>query len=228
MFSRNREAYVSSQTLSEKTSQWLRELGPLRREPSVLLDCSRPMLVMIDLQRLFLDPASPAFLPAWPAVSARCGELLQRFRQRQYPVIWTRHLVPENDTESDIQLLGGRPLRPSDPLSAFAAGWMPNRGELVVEKSRYSAWSVPEFASRARSVSCIVLAGVTTERCILATAIEAAANGVMSMTVADGCASVSESLHCNSLRAIVAGDFGQVASVDEVLRRLPLVQEAAP
>jgi nicotinamidase-related amidase len=190
--------------------------SPGRGAPPSLAGAS---LLLLDLQRLFVDPGSPAWLSGWGAAAPRCAALLEAFRAAGRPVIFTRHREPEGRESLVIGHFGGRPLRAEDPLAALAAPWRPLPGERLLDKARYSAWWGTGLEALVPPGAPLVIAGVTTHRCVLAAAVEAASRDRLPVVAADACATRGAELQLASLRVIAHG-FGHVASVEEVLRAL--------
>jgi isochorismate hydrolase len=123
------------------------------------------------------------------------------------------------DDDGVVAHFGGRPLRRADPLSALAAGWRPRRNEPLLLKNRYSLWASHPVEKVVPSDAVLVLAGVTTHRCVLATAVEAASRDLVCVVAADACATLNEGLHESAL-AVLAGGFAYVASTQEILQAL--------
>ena len=176
-------------------------------------------LLLLDLQRLFVDPVSPAFVSDWTEAGPRCAALLAAFRARGLPVIWTRHLNPPGDDGGAAVRFGGRPLRAGDPLSALAEGWTPLPGEPVLCKARYSPWVGTGLAQLVPPGAALLIAGVTTHRCVLAAALEAATLDRVALVAADACATRDGELHLSALRCLAAG-LAHVASTAELLDAL--------
>ena len=214
----HRERYVTEETIGEITSRWLEQLaGSKGRAP--VAPIAHPLLVMMDLQNLFLDERSAAFLPAWPAVRSRCEALLAAFRAARRPVLWSRHVDPGDRCGRVVSHFGGKPIGPSDPMSELAPGFEPAPAEAVCVKSYYSAWSSPAFAVEVPGGSTLVLAGVTTHRCVLATAVDASSRDVLCIVAADATATLNERLHVSALEVLSSG-FAHVASTAEILAAL--------
>lgn len=210
---RGREAYVTASTLDARLAAWIAHLaGSPGRAPLPPLDDAA--LLLVDCQRLFLDPSSPAFLPSWPAVKERCKVLLEIFRAERRPVIWTRH-VDAGEVSAVIGHFGGRTLAKDDPITYLAKGWTPRAGETQIPKSRYSAWAMTRLRHIIDPRAVVILAGVTTHRCILATAVEAASHDRICVVAADACATANERLHLDAL-SVIANGFAHVASVREI------------
>ena len=210
--------FLPTGSVDRELEGWLGELAdcPGCR---VLPDLSAAVLLLLDLQRLFIDPSSPAYLQGWSQIAPRCHRLLAAFRAAGRPVIFTRHLNPPGDDGGVITHFGGRPLRAGDPLAELHSELVPAPGEPVLDKARYSAWWRTGLEDHLPVGSVVVLAGVTTHRCVLAAAVGAASRDRLPVVAADACATRSAALQLAALRTIAHG-FGHVASTREVLRGL--------
>ncbi len=207
-----------SSELDSALARWLEALdGTSGRAP--LPDLGRATLLLLDLQRLFVDPTSPAFLRDWPAVRSRCAALLAAFRRSGRPVVWTVHRNSPGDDAGTIAHFGGRPLRGDDPLCALHDDWRPAATEPVISKARYSPWIGTGLEELVPPGCPIVIAGVTTHRCVLAAGVEAASRDRLPVVVADACATRGEVLQLAALRTL-AGGFAHVAAVQEVIDAL--------
>jgi len=62
-------AYVRPCTLDEARQGWMRSLARASKRRAPQLRPGKAALLVVDMQAHFLDPSSPAFLPAAPAVA---------------------------------------------------------------------------------------------------------------------------------------------------------------
>lgn len=183
-------------------------------------------LVVLDAQRLFTDPASPAFLDDWPARREALVALARGFLARGLPVIRTRHVHPDGDDGGTMGRFFRRLQRAGDPLSApdpFVAAALD--GTPLVDKARFSALSVSAVAEAAVAAGTLVLAGVQTHRCILATAVDAARLGLRPIVAADACAAGNPADHRAALRVLARG-HAHVATTRAVLAALDRGRDA--
>ncbi len=83
-------------------------------------------------------------------------------------------------------------------------GPLPQAGELIVSKSRYSAFANTGLGERLREqgIDTLVLAGLTTECCIQATAWAAFELDFRVILAGDACAAYEEDLHRHALRVL--------------------------
>jgi ureidoacrylate peracid hydrolase len=58
----------------------------------MLFDKEKSALLVIDMQRFFLDPSSPTFTCGGLAVLPSLKRLVTAFRKANRPVIYTRHV----------------------------------------------------------------------------------------------------------------------------------------
>jgi nicotinamidase-related amidase len=172
-------------------------------------------LAVIDMQRVFADPgsgwATPGFAAIVPAVSA----LVAAFAPA---VTFTRFVAPA---------------RPEGAWRAYYAQWpfalqppdaplwdvVPElaRPEPTVDAPTFSKWG-PELAERLGG-SALVLAGVSTDCCVLSTAVAAADAGVEVLVVADACAGVDDDSHRKTLDVLALyGPLVRVVTSADVLR----------
>ena len=95
-------------------------------------------------------------------------------------------------------------------------GPLPQAGDIVVSKSRFSAFSGTGLADRLLSagVDTVVLAGLTTECCIQASAWAAFELGFCVILAADACAAYEEDLHRCALRALELSGASIASSAD--------------
>lgn len=193
--------------------------GTRGRRP--LPDLARSALVLLDLQRVFVDPDSPAFLPAWPAVQPNARRLAAAFRTAGRPVVMTRHVHPAGDTGGTLGHFFGRLLTPDDPLSELSPSWEPGPADAVVDKPRHSAWERSDLAETLDSleVDATVLAGVQAHLCVLATAVESGSHDVLPVVALDAIAAPTLGLHTATLVSL-SGGLAWVATTDEIAGRL--------
>ncbi|WP_028615024.1 cysteine hydrolase family protein [Halopseudomonas pelagia] len=96
--------------------------------------------------------------------------------------------------------------------------------EPVIDKPGYSAFAHTdlELLLRNRGISCLLLAGVTTEVCVSSTLRAAIDLGFWCLTVSDACASPDPDLHRAALRMIgvEGGIFGEQCTSAELIERL--------
>ncbi len=212
--------YTSVDRIARDAEGWMRVLAPYLRHPGPgPLD--RAALVVLDLQRWFLDPVAPAFLPAAPAVVPAIRSLIEAFLPAGRPVVFTRHADPEGEAGRAMEDWWGRRLQGDDPWAALSPDIAVLPGEPVLTKATYSAFQGTGLADllRARGVDTVVLCGVQTHLCVETTARHAFTQGFRPVVVADATAAADLDLHLGALRGLAHG-LARVVLSGEVLAGL--------
>src|SRR4051794_9472030 len=140
------------------------------------VDPRHTAVLVVDLQPVFTE--SP-LVPALDEVLPRLRRFLDAARDVGVPRVFIRMVVPEGRWTAvwQQQYLGRlrADLAPGSPVAAFAPGFEPEPGDLVVLKERYSGFVGTDLAAqlRARGIRTVVLAGLTTDICVSSTARDA-------------------------------------------------------
>jgi nicotinamidase-related amidase len=184
-----------------------------------LPDLSGAALVLLDLQRVFVDPDSPAFLPAWPTVEPQARRLAAAFRAAHRPVVMTRHVHDPGDEGGTLSHFFGRLLTADDPLSELSPSWEPGPQDTVIDKPRHSAFARSTLTDVLGEARVVVLAGVQAHLCVLATAVEAGSRDLLPVVALDAIAAPSLGQHTATLVAL-SGGLAWLATVDEITGRL--------
>lgn len=196
--------YTTEDTIAKDAEGWLRALAPYVRHagPGSL---ERAGIVVLDLQRYFVDQSSPAFLPAAPAILPQVRALVEAFRRRNKPIVWTLHLDPPPERDCLMEHWWGRRLVEDDPLAALSEA--PGPGDWVIKKASYSAFEGTGLAEmlRNKGVDSVVIVGVQTHLCVETTARHAFVLGLRPVVIADATAAPDLDLHLGSLRALAHG-----------------------
>ncbi|MFI0808984.1 isochorismatase family protein [Streptomyces echinatus] len=155
-------------------------------------------LAVIDMQRVFADPASPWAAPRYADAAAGVRGLLPAFAGR---VTFTRFLAPGRPAGAWRAYYDRWPfarLPPDAALWELTDGFA-DLADHVLDTTTFGKWT-PELASRVGPGGRLVLAGVSTECCVLSTALAAADAGVEVLVVADACAGADDDSHLKALQ----------------------------
>lgn len=178
----------------------------------------RTALLIIDMQADFVSPDGAAArwgadLSTVPAALEAAQRLAEAARAASVPVIFAGLFTrPETDSPVLLERLrrrGGDPIaeatvcRDGEAGSAFV-GPQPQPHELVIRKTRYSAFWQTDLDARLRAmgVDTVVLAGVTTECCVDGTARDAFNLDYHVIVAADACAAYEPDLHAGALKVM--------------------------
>ena len=176
-------------------------------------------LVVIDMQRVFGDPGSAWRAPRFSEVVGPIRALAGAFAPQ---VTFTRFVAPEQPEGAWREYYRQWPfaLQPPDaPIYDLVPEFADHAGR-TVDATTFSKWG-PELAARLGGAP-MVLAGVSTDCCVLSTALAAADAGVEVRVVADACAGVDDESHAKALDIMrLYGPLVQVISLDQALAAAP-------
>lgn len=164
-------------------------------------------LAVIDMQQVFADPSSPWATPGFDAIVPTVKGLVTAFGDE---VTFTRFVAPARPDGAWQAYYEQWPfaLRPPDAaLWDLAAGFTGH----TVDAPTFSKWG-SALATRMAGPR-LVLCGVSTDCCVLSTALAAADAGVHVQVVADACAGVDEASHRRALDVMAL--YGPLVEVVE-------------
>jgi len=194
----------------------------------------RTALLVVDMQRGFLDPGAALEVPAAREAVPTVRLLLDGFRRMRLPVAFTEFVYSPR-----VPLLVGElhpEHRPAEPGRPQGFGWpsssclegtasaetvpelAPAAGELVVRKHWYDgfAGTALDGALRAREVTSLVVAGTMTDICVLATVVGAFNREYRITVVEDAVATLWPEIQQATLD-IIRRAYGRVASAKTIL-----------
>ncbi|HXH84629.1 MAG TPA: isochorismatase family cysteine hydrolase [Candidatus Tectomicrobia bacterium] len=198
------------------------------------LEPGRTALLVVDMQRGFVEPGEAMEVPPAREAVPVIGRLLEAFRRGRLPVVFTEFVY-----SPDVPLLVGdlhpehQPAppgaprgfgRPSsscllgDPSARTIDALAPAAGEPVVRKRWYDGFAGTELDGvlRARDARSLVVTGTMTDICVLATVVGAFNREYRVTVVEDGVATLWPDVQRVTLD-IVARAFGRVVSSKEIL-----------
>ncbi|MCL0060506.1 isochorismatase family protein [Dehalococcoidia bacterium] len=205
----------------------LDEISKLRASHDVTLDPRRSALVIVDMQRYFLEDSSHAFIPAARAIVPRLTKLIQAYSQHGLPIVFTRHL--NTDANAGMMSRWWQDLiRADDPASEIIPEFDLSQG-VVIEKSQYDAFyeTALDEMLREKGVTQIVICGVMSHLCCETTARSAFVRGFEVFFTVDGTATYTEAFHRATLLNLAHG-FAVPVLTHEILDKLPLGKANAP
>jgi biuret amidohydrolase len=201
------EPYVTETNLDEKTAEWLAHIREFNQHEMTLTPSTSALLV-VDMQRFFLDPSSPTFTCGGLPILPNIRRLIDAFRLAGRPVIFTKHVHHPDHLDSGIMgwWWEGMCLEGS-PESEIHADIAPLVGEKVISKHRYSAFYNTDLETvlRVLKIEDVVIAGVMTNMCCESTARDAYYRDYRVFLPADGSGSINEEMHIASLLNIAFG-----------------------
>ena len=139
----------------------------------------RPALLVIDMQHDFVDADGPCYNVGAEETVAPTMMLIELFRQRELPVIFTREAHRPGRVDAGLE---ADPSYHTPPHTvegtrgyAIVEALAPRATELIIDKRRYSCFlgTELELILRSQSVETLVVCGVSSDVCVHWTAGEA-------------------------------------------------------
>jgi nicotinamidase-related amidase len=197
------------------------------------LEPGRTALLVVDMQRGFLEPGAAMEVPEARAIVPTVAGLIALFRRASLPVAWSQFvyspaapllvgdLHPEHRPAAPGAPTGfGLPSSAcllGDPSVEVVPELAPASGELAVQKHWYDAFAGTPLdgALRARGVRSLVVTGTMTDVCVLATVVGAFNREYRVTVVEDGVATLCPEIQRATLD-IVRRAYGRVVPAKAV------------
>jgi biuret amidohydrolase len=205
------------------------------------LQSDRTALLVIDMQRGFLEPGAALEVPPGRAIIPNLQRLIATCRHQRVPVIFTRFVY-----QTAIPTLRGDPFGPEhlparsgeptglglpssnclvEPDAGDDSGsaeivheLAPRPGELVIHGHTYDKfYGTPlDLALRSRDIRCVIVTGVLTDVCVNCTLLSAANRDYRVTAVTDGVATLWPELQ-QACFAIWRRKFARLQTAEEVI-----------
>ena len=156
-------------------------------------------LAVIDMQRVFAEPDSPWLAPRFTEIVGPVKSLVEAFRPR---VTFTRFVAPRVPEGAWRAYYAQWPfaLQPPDARIYELVDEFAGEPGPTLDSTTFGKWS-PDLSARVGS-GTLVLAGVSTDCCVLSTALAAADAGTPVLVAGDACAGADDDSHAAALRLL--------------------------
>lgn len=211
-----KELYFAYPSITKTAHEMLQQVSAFTGRKKFPFSANGSALLVLDMQRYFLEPASHAYVPSAQAIVPNLRKLVDSYHQSQKPIIFTRHLnTPQNAGMMSSwwrNLIGV-----DDPFSEIIDGLDVSKG-ILMEKTQYDAFYHTDLQTLLdeNSIRRIVICGVMTHLCCETTARSAFMRGFEVYFCVDGTATYSREHHLASLLNLSHG-FATPLLVDKVI-----------
>lgn len=195
-------------------------------------------LLSIDIQNSFVDEKGALYLgPECRAIIPNVNRLASGCRALGIPVIWLKientpynagllwECVPEEGGRytGHSEIDDDKLIWPGTWGAQFTPGLDIQPEDIQVTKARYSAFipgssNLPAVLQALRR-RMLIMTGVASNVCVMATAIDAMMLDYRVIVVRDGSATISQAAHDYAMD-LISGIFGQVMKTEEILLQL--------
>ncbi len=213
-----KESYFTISTLGEKSKMLRKDYGR-GSKLKVAYTPAKSALLVLDMQRYFLDKTSHAYIPSAPAIIPGLLQLIKGYTENGLSVIFTRHV----NTPQDCGMMDKwwkDVITRENPLSEIDEIF-DTSGHTVIEKSQYDAFHKTNLEDllKEKNITQVVITGVMTHLCCETTARSAFMRGFEVFFPVDGTATYNEEFHKASLLNLSHG-FADLVLLDELLEVL--------
>ncbi|MFC6152358.1 isochorismatase family protein [Nocardioides yefusunii] len=185
-----------------------------------------PAVIVIDVCRAYLDPASPLSDAngRFEAARASSQRVVEAARAAGVPVLFTRVVLQPGLADAGFfakKVPSLKVFEIGNPLGDYPAeGPVPQAGEVVVDKQYASGFFGTSLAStlRAMGVDTPYIFGFSTSGCVRATALDALQNGFRPQVVREACGDREPATNDQNLFDLNA-KYADVVDEAEVLAR---------
>jgi isochorismate hydrolase len=214
-----KSAYFSRENIDDASEAMLRRLEKSSKRHRCTFTPHKAALLVLDMQKFFLDESSHAFVPSAPPIVPKIVRLVKAFTESNLPVITTRHI---NSDENALMMARWwkEIIREENPLSEIITELdFPNA--LVIEKTQYDGFYQTSLEERLREMGIVqlVVTGVMTHLCCETTSRSAFVRGFSVFIPIDATATYNEDFHFASFLNLSHG-FAVPVLTEEILKQM--------
>ncbi len=214
-----KERYFTQQNQSQKVTEWKEELSLVKHHRPFEISLEHALLIVLDMQNVFLDEISHAFVPSAPEIVPNIQNLINFFHKKDLPIIATQHSNSLDSTDPMNIWWKNSILNDSYPFLLTNLLKFP-KSTIFLQKHQYSAFYRTSLESilKKKRIDFLVITGVMTHLCCETTARDAFMRGFRTFIAIDGTATYTEKFHLGSLRALSHG-FSICGSYQELMKK---------
>lgn len=215
-----KELYFTRETIKTRGVRWMKEHSLRhKKHDNFPFSPKTSALIVLDMQRFFLDKSSHAYIPSARAILPKLSALITAFHNIGSPVIFTRHGA--DNSPLTMKEWWDDNLKYNEPRSELSCD-IDISGGLVMKKSTYDAFLDTELEELLRKycIDQVVICGVMTHLCCETTARSAFNRGFFVFFPVDGTATYTREYHVSTLRNLAHG-FAVPVTMDELLEACP-------
>ena len=184
----------------------------------------RPVLLLVDMVRAYLDPGSALYAPPFEAALLSAARLTAVARAAGVPVLFTNVVYSADGLDGGVfyrKVPALKAFLAGSPLAAFDPRLLPAADELVLSKQYASAFFGTSLAATLTAMGCdtIVITGFSTSGCVRASALDAMQHGFIPYVVREACADRDARPHEANLFDLQA-KYAEVVSEAQAIKLL--------
>jgi len=214
-----KSGYFTKDTIYQKSQELLNNLINKKSNRKIEFLPEQSALLILDMQRYFLDKSSHAFIPGAHCIIPKIRTLALLYTAKNLPVIITRHI----NTEENAGLMTvwwKDMISEQNVMSEIIPELVFPSSEIII-KSQYDAFYKTNLETllKAHHVKQVVITGVMTHLCCESTVRSAFVRGLAVFFPVNGTATYNEELHKASFLNLSHGCAVPVL-VEELYKKL--------
>jgi len=176
-------------------------------------------LLVIDMQRYFLDKNAPAYLNPPKTLVPNIIKLINAFKKINQPIIFTKHVHTKYQMngqmakwwDGKLPMEGDKNSEIIDELSAKQNG-------LIISKSKYSAFEGTDLDKHLKKISIThtIICGVMTNLCVETTARHAFMKDFQPIIISDACTTKDKAYHDAAILNLSYG-FANIRTTKDIM-----------
>ncbi len=157
----------------------------------VEFDSSRTALIVVDMQKDFVNEGGALYVPGASATVTVIGRLVEAFRTRDLQIVYTQDSHGEGDPEFDIW---GRHVVEGTVGEEIVDELSPREKDVIVKKPRYDAFYETDLDAilKKRGIGTLVIVGTVANICVHYTAASAALRWYRVICPVDGISALTD------------------------------------
>ena len=200
-----KKQYFTKENIKFKAREMLLKVEKYRKYHNIKFLPGSSALLIIDMQKYFIENTSHAYIPRAEIILPRVKNLISIYTKKNLPVIFTLH----SNTEENASVMGKwwpKLLQEGSPESRMPAE-LESSGGIQIEKNQYDAFynTNLEQILQEKNISQVVICGVMTNICCETTARSAFVRGFEVFFCIDGTATYNEDHHMATLTNLSYG-----------------------
>lgn len=165
---------------------------------------TKSAMIVIDMERGFVDPASAHCICTAEATIPACSEAIKTAREKKIPVFFVNRIYRANGSDVEATRYdgwnsGGRAMTPGSTGACsyeMPEGMKPQKGDYTIFKPRWSAFFQTELdlVLRRLKIENLILIGTTTPNCVRTTCYDGIALDYNVIVLPECCSSQTEEI----------------------------------
>lgn len=190
-----KEKYFTAENIDQESNEMIEEVKYYSGMRMFKPDSGRIALLVVDMQRYFLDPAEHAFVPSAPVILPNVLKIMQACHAMKMPVILTRHLN-NKDNAGMMGIRWHELINEKDPRSNILED-IAAMGGKVLKKSQFDAFYETDLEQQLlhAGVKQLIITGLMTNLCCESTARSAFVKGFDVVMPVDATAAYNYEFH---------------------------------